>query len=402
MGKKVFEVFKQLGGSSQVYLVPVAAPAGAAATYTFTAVGTPSVTKDLVIKIAGRTINVPVNADDAIATVATAITNAINARLDELPGTAAAALGVSTFTCGVNGVNGNAVAVEVVSQVAGVVVTAAAGVTGSGAIDITTALDALGSRNYQSIAISNNLAADITDIAAHMNDMWGAGTKRFRHAFVGERGSLGTATTLANGAQRKDIVVASYEGSGSLPGEIAAAVAAMRLTKEKPSQNWDGTLIPLYPPTDALAYIDTEVETALAGGVTPLTKSPTGFAKVERLVTTQTQDSAGNPFENMLDLANSYTLAYYGLQADIAIARAIKGKNLDSDLIKSLFGVVYSVLLLGEDNKDLHNVEAHKGELQVDVHNSLPTRLLVDIPCAVVPNAHQADATMRLIIEGAQ
>jgi phage tail sheath gpL-like len=235
-----------------------------------------------------------------------------------------------------------------------------------------------------------------------MNDMWGAGTKRFRHAFVGERGSLGTATTLANGAQRKDIVVASYEGSGSLPGEIAAAVAAMRLTKEKPSQNWDGTLIPLYPPTDALAYIDTEVETALAGGVTPLTKSPTGFAKVERLVTTQTQDSAGNPFENMLDLANSYTLAYYGLQADIAIARAIKGKNLDSDLIKSLFGVVYSVLLLGEDNKDLHNVEAHKGELQVDVHNSLPTRLLVDIPCAVVPNAHQADATMRLIIEGAQ
>lgn len=402
MGKKVFEVFKRLGGSAQVYLVPVADPAGTAALFTFTCTGTTTEAGDLIIKIAGRTIRVPLASGVAAAACAIAIEEAIDARVADLPGTAGSATTVCTFTTAVTGVNGNDIAVETVESPAGMaVVAAASGTVGVGAIDITAALDSLGAREYQSIAISNRLAADVTDLAAHLDEMWGAGTKRYRHAFIGERGTLGTATTLAGGADRKDIVVASMEGSGSLPGEIAAAVGAMRLTKEKPSYNWDATELPLYLPTDTLAYTDSEVETALAGGVTPLTKKSNGMAKLERLVTTQTTDSAGNPFENLLDLANSWTLAYYGKQIDIVLARAIQGKNLDTQLLRSLLGLAYEVLLLGEGAGDLHNVESHKAELQVSSHPSIATRALVDVPTAVVPNAHQVDTTMHLIVEGA-
>lgn len=403
MGAKVFEVFKRLGGAAQVYLVCVADPAGTAAAFTFTASGTATEAGDTVFKIAGRTLRASTSDGAAAATVASAVKAAIDANGIDLPGGAGAVVGaVCTFTAGVTGVNGNGIALEVISTPAGITVTPTQSVTGVGVIDITAALDSLGTREYQSIAISNNLAADATDLAAHLDEMWGAGAKKFRHAFIGSRSSLGTATTVASGADAKHIVQASMEGAGSLPGEIAAAVAAMRLTKEQPSYNYDGTELPLYVPSDSDAYTDSEVETALAGGVTPLTKTDAGMAKMERLVTTQTTDSAGNPFENLLDLSNSWTLAYYGKQADIAVARAIQGQSLDSALLRSLRGIVYRILLLGQEAGDLHNVEAHAGEIQVVAHPSIPTRVLIDIPCAVVPNAHQADTTMRLIVEGAQ
>lgn len=403
MGKKAFEVFNLLGGSAQVYLVPVADPGGTAALFTFTVTGTATAAGDVVFKIAGRTLRAPVASGDSANTVAAAIDSVISANIANLPGTSGVTTNVVTFTASVTGVNGNGITVETVSTPAGIAVAAAASATvGVGNIDITAALDSLGTREYQSIAISNNLAADVTDLGAHLTEMWGAGTKRYRHAFIGSHDSLATATTLASGGDRKDIVICSMEGSGSLPGEIAAAVAAMRLTKEKPSQNYDGTLLPLFLPTDTLAYSDSEVETALAGGVTPLTKTNTGYAKVERLVTTQTTDSAGNPFENLLDLSNSWVPAYYAKQVDIVLARAIQGKNLDSALLRSLKGLAYTVMKLGEAAGDLHNVDAHKGELQVSSHPSIPTRALVDVPTAVVPNAHQVDTTMRVIVEGAQ
>lgn len=403
MGKKVFETFKKLGGSAQVYLVPVADPAGTAALFTFTCTGDTTEAGDLVIKIAGRTIRVPLALGLSAANTAVAIEEAIDARIADLPGTAGSATTVCTFTSAVTGVNGNGISVETIKSPAGMAVVAAASATvGVGAIDITAALDSLGTREYQSIAISNTLAPDVTDLVAHLTEMWASGKKRFRHAFMGNSETLGTATTLAGGADTKEIVVTSYEGSGSLPGEIGACIGAMRLTREKPSHNYDGTELPLFAPSDTLAYTDTEVETALDGGVTPLTKLDNGFAKMERLVTTQTTDSAGNPFENLRDLSNSWVPAYYAKQIDFALARAINGRNLDSKLLRSLKSIAYRILLLGQVNGDLHNVEAHAGELQVSPHPSIPTRALVDVPTAVVPNAHQVDTTMRVIVEGAQ
>jgi phage tail sheath gpL-like len=403
MGKKVFETFKKLGGSAQVYLVPVADPAGTAALFTFTCTGTTTEAGDLVIKIAGRTIRVPLALGVTDANCAIAIEEAIDARIADLPGTAGSATTVCTFTTAVTGVNGNGISVETISAPAGMAVVAAASATvGAGAIDVTAALDSLGTREYQSIAISNTLAADVTDLAAHLTEMWAAGKKRFRHAFMGNRDTLATATTVASGADTHEIVVASYEGSGSMPGEIAASVAAMRLTKDKPSQNYDGTELPLFAPSDTLAYTDTEVETALAGGVTPLTKLDNGFAKMERLVTTQTTDSAGNPFENLRDFTNSWVPAYYAKQVDFALARAIGGRNLDSKLLRSLRSIAYRILLLGQENNDIHNVEARAGEIQVSPHPSIPTRALTDVPISPVPNAHQVDTTVRVIVEGAQ
>lgn len=402
MGRKVFEVFRMLGSGAEVYLVPIADPAGTAATRTFTMAGTATEAGEVVVKIAGRTLRVPVANGDAAATVAVALETQIDSNLANLPGTAGVAGAVCTFTFAVTGVNGNSLNAETVSVPAGITCTVAVGTPGAGTIDITAALDALASKNYQAIAISNKLAADVTDAASHLDEMWAATAKRFRWLFMGENGTLGTATTVASGGDRKDLLVGTYEGSGSLPGEIAAALAALAIATPKPSYNFDGQELPLFPPSDSDAYSDAEVETALAGGTIPLTPGKAGRAKVERFVTTQTTDSAGNPFENLRDYANSRTLAYYAEQIDIAVARAIQGQNLDAALLRTCKGIAYSILLIGQSNGDLHNVEEHKDEIQAAAHPDIPTRILLDVPEAVVPNAHQVDGTYRLIVEGAQ
>src|SRR5262245_59740689 len=64
MGRKVLEVFRLLGGAAQIWLVPVADPAGTAAIHRFTVTGTATEAGDLVLKIAGRTIRVPVASGD--------------------------------------------------------------------------------------------------------------------------------------------------------------------------------------------------------------------------------------------------------------------------------------------------------------------------------------------------
>jgi phage tail sheath gpL-like len=392
---------RKLGVGIKLWLVPLAAPGGGTAnTRTLTVTGTATANGDLVIRIAGRTIRVPVKSGDVLGTVATSIKAAADQYLSDLPYTFGVSSGVVTATATHAGVNHNAAIVEVVSSVAGTSVAAAVGVAGAGVSSIVTALDNLGARDYLGIALGNHLSQDLTDLGTHLDAMWAASKKRYRHAFLGETGTLGTATTLAAAANRKDILIEAMEASPSLPGEIAAACAVMAQSKDRPSYNYDGTELPLYAPADASVFDDAEIESALSGGVTPLSVTDGGGVRVERLVTTKTLVSSIR-FENLLDYANSATVAYYARQLDARLSRAIQGQNVDEDFLKDLRDIAYDVLKQGEALGDLHHVDDHAAEIVVAAHPSIPSRVLLEFPQSVVPNAHQIDVTHRMFIEGA-
>ncbi len=400
MVRQVFAELRAQGASCQVWIVAVAAPVNAAATRTLTFTGPATAAGDAVFQIAGRTIHATVKVGDSANTIAATAKAAIDVQAPTLPITAGVASAVVTTTNRVHGVNGNDVVVSAVSAPAGVTIVAANGTAGAGVASLVSALDSLGSRDYLAIAVANHLAQDVTDIGSHMDAMWASGRKRWRHAFMGENGSLATATTLASPANRKEIIIGSYESSPSLPCKIAASLAALSQSKERPSYNYDGAELQLYPPPDASVFSDDEVETAILGGVTPLTITDAGKAKMERLVTTKaTLNSAA--FENLRDYAVSATSAYTARQVDAKLAPAMKGKNLDSDFLKQLRDLAYSVLKQMEVLGDLQNVDLHAAELKVGAAANSPSRALVEIPESVVPNCHQIDVTHRLFVEAA-
>lgn len=404
-GKSVFKQWRKMGleSAAAVWLCAVAAPAGVAATYTFTVTGTATRADDVVFRIAGRTLRAAVALGDTQNTIASSIKSAIDAMAGtgDLPGTGSVATNVATFTYPTTGVNGNDVAVSVVSAPPGVTVVAAAAVAGTGVASYVTALDALGARDYDSIINCNHAAQDVTDLGTHMDAMWASTRKRWRWAFLGHRGTVAAATTLASPANRPQIVVSAYEDCPNLPGEIAAAIGCIPPAFDRPNTNYDATELWLYTPPDASVFLDSEVETLLAGGVTPITVTDTGTSRLERLVTTKITDNSA-PFENLLDLAVSYTMAYYSRQADVVIKRVIKGENLDEELLDEILEQLLQMLRQGEAVGDLHKVDEHKAELLAAAHASIPTRGLVEIPESVVPNCHQIDATHRLFFEGAR
>lgn len=400
MARRAFATMRKLNVGIKLWLVPLTAPAGVANVRTLTASGTATANGDITIRIAGRTILVPVKSGDVANTVAASIKAAGDAFLSNLPGTFSVSSAVVSFTAPHTGVNANAMLIEVVSSVAGITVAAAQSVAGTGSASIVTALDNLGAKDYLGIALANHLAQDLTDAGTHLDAMWAAAKKRYRHVFIAETGTLATATTLASGSNRKDVVVLSMEASPSLPGDIAAAVAVMAQSNDRPSHNYDGTELPLYAPADASVYDDSEIETALAGGVTPLSVTDGGAVRVERLVTTKTLVSSIR-FENLLDYSNSFTTAYYARQLDARLTRAIKGQNVDDDFLKDLRDIAYDVLKQGEAIGDLHHVDDHAAEIVVASHPSIPSRVLLEFPQSVVPNAHQIDVTHRLFVEGA-
>lgn len=384
-----------------IYLVPVAeASGGTKAIHRFAVTVTTAEAGDLRVQVCGRTITVAVADAAAQNTIAADLVAAINAKAAELPVTAANSTNQANLTVNVKGIVGQEVRLDVIETPTGVSVAVSNPTPGVGVADYGNALDALGSQHYFSVALEDDDSTILADLEDHLDDVWGPGRKRYRHAFTATRDTVGNTTTLSEGLNRPEIVVSAYRQAKSFPCEIAAAVGAMRLTRERPNYNWDGTEIPLYGPDDSDGYSDDEVETLLAAGVTPLTKTATGKAKVERLVTTKSSESS-IPFENLLDLAVSWTMAFYALQLDARLSRAIRGKSLDENLLNDLGDIAYATLKEGEELGDLHKVDEHKDEIVVDSHPSVPTRALVEVPQSVVPNAHQVDATHRLFVEGA-
>jgi phage tail sheath gpL-like len=400
MARKAFEQARMQGTQPEIWICPIAEPgSGTANTTTFTFTGPATADGNAIFRVAGRTLIIGVSSGDSASTVAGALEDLADTLAAQLPVTAGVAAGVVTFTHVTKGENGGDVDFEVVSLPSGLACVIATGAAGAGVTDITAALDASLTIDFDGIAIANRKSADVTDAKAHTATAWGYAQKRYRHIFLGDPTTLSAATTLGLAANDYTVVIVSCEGSPSLPGELAAAACCAVFGRERPNANYDHAKLALYPPAATSVYLATEQESALSSGVTPLMPTPEGdLLEVVRLVTTHTTTSSA-PDLATFDLATSRTAAYIARQLDIRFRVDFANgapDNLmvidDDDPLDVRARVRDMIIGIHRDAEDLHilrDVDEFTAQIQVEEDDSVPGRLNVIDPFRVVSPLHQ-------------
>lgn len=369
----------QSGNTPEIWLVPIAQPGGGtAAVETITITVTTATAGTLQFTIAGRLFNVGISAGDSPTTIAAAIVAQIAAAKSLVPFTATSAAGVATCTFTTKGVNGNDAAFALVQAPAGVTVVFAQSVAGAGAASITNACNALFDKTYDAVAISNHTATDVTELLSTKADAWGYANRNYRFFFVGENGSLGTAQTLQAAANDFGIVFTSAEKVGSLPGELAVVTMIAEYSRDNPNANLAGELVLIYPPPAAFAYIGSEVESALSGGVTPLVPSGS-WMKIVRLVTSEISINSA-PFEPLRDIAYPRTAAYrarqYEFNYDAKFGQAIDTDDFKKQVRNMAIGVDRALEAAGI----LRDVNTFLGQFQVVDADAPAGRILTSAP----------------------
>jgi phage tail sheath gpL-like len=391
---------RDYGKAPEIWAIGIADPAGTAQTNTITVTGTASEAGEIHIRISGRDIRVAVANGDLQADIATAIDDAIDELIAELPVTSAAASNVVTTTAVHTGENGAEVEIDVISTVGGVTVVAAAGVAGAGTVDITASLDLLEDKDYDVVVTANNKAGDIADCADHIATCWEATTKRWRHCLMAGRGTLATQQALATAADDWRQMVVSAEGFRNTPSEIAAYIGTMLAAEPDPALPWNDVALPsLYLPEKADIPTNAELESGIGGGLFMLsTNEAQTEAKIVRAVTTQVTYNAV-PFYTMLDYTIGRSFYYGARQIDIAQAlhfpRAKKTERTAKDVRSVTLDVMYQL----EDLEIWHNIDDHAAELVVETDPVVTDRLVQAVPAAVVAPLNQTVNVMNLIVE---
>ena len=220
----------------RVYACPIAAPAGTATTQTITVTGAATADGNAQVTIAGRTIVFGIRNGDVANTIAAALQSGANLISQSLPVAPTVAANVVTLTHRTNGVNGNDVRVAAVQTVPGVTIAVATSVVGTGVASIQVAIDALATLRYDGIAFGNHTAADVTIINADVQARWAPADKGWRWYFLGESGTIGTATSLSSAANHTAVVVGSCYNCPQLAGEIATFLAMATFSRERPME----------------------------------------------------------------------------------------------------------------------------------------------------------------------
>lgn len=392
--KKAFEQGKLMGGAMpEVWCAPLTEPgAGAKATITLTITVTTAQQGDLKFRIAGRPVVAPVNAGDAQNTIAATVKAAIDATQRTLPGTASIAANVVTFTIATKGVNGNDVVADLVSAPAGVTLTIAVGAAGTGAAVITTAVQALYDKRYHAVGFSNHTTVDIGTLVTERAAAWGFNQQNYRFFFMGERGSLGTAQTLQAAANDFGIVIGTYEGTPSLPIEIAVVDMFAEFSSTRPNVNMDGQIVALYAPAASLVYTTSEIESALNGGLTP--HVPEGsYSKIVRMMTSEITLNGVNT-EVLRDISYPRTAAYRAELHETNFRQQFKQENVTDETLPRVRDMQIGIdrSLASQNPPILRDVEAHLDEYVVALHPSVPGRVQSSSPFTPAGNLHQLDS----------
>ncbi len=413
MIRTALKTASKLGSGPRIKAIGITEATGNKNVQTLTFSGTATESGNFVFSVAGRVYAVGVSSGDAHTTVATAVNTVLQSVQEELPIASTVATPVVSLTNVVKGTNGSQVSVVVISKPAGIACVVATGTAGSGIVDITLSLDAIAGIDIDGIAIGNFASADVTDALTHLAAMWQPQTKKWRWLGIGTRGTIGAATTLASAANDRSILVFCCEGSPSLPCEIAAAGMVALLSRERPNTNYDGMGLPLYPCTVANAFTGTEVETALAAGIIPLspvidvnTRSVVdGVLKIEKMVTTKTTENS-LPYEPLREVVVSRVGAFMARQIDIAyVARFGPSANpdgvlLDDDTIDRVRDMIAALCSDAEDFSIIKNVAENLAELVVEEDDESVGRCDVDLPYTVVMPLHQVAAIHRVKVGG--
>lgn len=393
MCRAAFATAAVRGLTPEIWATPLADGATTAAVQTITVTGPSTEAGDVVLRIAGRTMRVSIVNGETANDTASKIKDAIDEITETLPVTATVATNVVTCTHVNKGVNGNDVAYSTVSTPAGISLAYAQTFAGAGDVSISASLDNTLDKNYYGIAIANHKTGDISTLITHCNSAWNFDTKRYRWAFVGETGSLGTVQALSAVSKEEfEIVVVGYRGSPSLPSEIAAVMATLAFSAEAPNYNYDGAQVPLYPPTASNVWTTGqagEIESLLASGVTPLypVTGRDDRSSVVKLITSQYELSSA-PYFRTSDITVSRTSAWLAEQIDIRHKADFSQEIITDDVLDRIVDMVIAIQDTAEELRYLRNVDDRIGSIKATINPGDPNRVDVINPHEPVPPLH--------------
>lgn len=303
---------------TELWMVAFDEPAaGAKATTTVTITGPATESGTLNLYIAGTRVQVGVTSTDSATTIAAAAVAAINAKTD-LPVTAANSSGVVTLTAREKGLLGNMLDVRVnyyEGEVtpAGVGVAVAAGVTGTGAVDLTTLWPVLGDEHYNVMVMPWNDPATLSALSDETEDRAGPLRQIETVAFGAKDDTHGNLGTFGNARNDKFLTVIGVYKSPTPSYEIAASYAAvgayyLAIDQARPLQTLE--LSHVLAPALVDRFTMQENNLLLYDGIATVQYDAQSNVRLQRTITTYQENELGADDPAYLDIETLFTLSY--------------------------------------------------------------------------------------------
>ena len=306
---QMYRAARRTDPTCDITIVAVIAPVSAAATGTFTVVGTTTTATPLILQVEDETITVPLAIGDDQTDVATKIEAAIDA-VTYLHVTSAFALGVVTVTARSHGIHGNGIWLDVKQPVPpGITVARVAMSGGTGSPDVDGALQSLGGVRYNYIVLPDTGATNLDDVTTYLDARWLANSAIDGHAIVGVRDTLGNLATLGLGLDTKHLSVFGEPSVPSNPWVQAAAIAALRWKTTNPNLSlYDFDLVAITAPDETQYLNPDDRNTLLVAGIATY-HYVSGNVRVDRFVTAYKTNGLGQPSDALLDAETKFTVS---------------------------------------------------------------------------------------------
>lgn len=358
----------------EIWLLPVADPAGVAATYTITiAVGILGSTGTVSVYIGGEKVSIAVAATDSNATVATNLSAEINkgyykfGRALTFPVLASVNTNVVTLTARNVGALGNKIHVskDLVGDEGSIQthLTIAAGVTGTGVPALGAPLAALGDQEYDFIAApyADTTSLDvIRDFLGDVSGRWSPIQQLYGLYFSALFDTLGNCAAFGNGRNDPNVSIVGVANSPSPPWRWAASRAA-RIANDKnlggevdqayrisrPTQKLE--LVGIRPPQAKIDWWSiTQRNQLYQDGIAGFTVSIDGVVYLDRDVTTYQVNAYNQPDITWLDVETRLQMVYFTRYLKQRVTQKFGRMALADDNPKGHPGIVTAKVIKAE------------------------------------------------------
>lgn len=289
--------------------------AGAFATGTIVASGSPTESGTLNLYIGGRQVQVAITAGQTANQVATAINAAIAANTD-LAVTSAVAVATVTLTAKHKGEAANYIDLRTSyffgeKTPTGLAVALTPMTGGTANPDIATVIAAIGAEQYQTVIMPYTDASNLTKLETELASRFGPLIMKEGQAFAAASGTHATIDTLVAARNSPHLSVMGSGKSPTPPYEWAAIVGAVDAYEPDPARPRQTLVLTgALPPAEADRFTQSERNIHLTDGAATFIVDTGGRCLIERLTTTYKTNSFGVPDIAYLDIETMRTIAY--------------------------------------------------------------------------------------------
>jgi phage tail sheath gpL-like len=296
-----------------IWFLPLADPAGSAATGTITVDTAPAAMGVAVLSVLGTRLTVQVNPADTATAIATKIRDAIN--VAGIPVTASAAAAVVTVTSRHLGTVGNGLELRLKTDEPNILagrVTIAAMSGGAGVPSLTTALANCGDDEFDWIGAPYADTVSLDAIRDFLSDSgtgrWSPIKQLYGHYTTALSGTLSALVTAGNARNDRHVSIMGTQASPTPVWEWAAAIAAQEAAHltdapevSRPLQTLE--LIGIKPPVDRSQWWSlTDRQALYVDGVSGYRVTIDGRVQIDRIVTTEQVNAVGVPDATFRDV----------------------------------------------------------------------------------------------------